>query len=298
MEFRNLFIANPAKLSIKQGQLAISQQQEVTVPVEDIASVLIESPQVTITAGALSTLSRQGVTVFFVDEKHLPCAQLLPMNQFSRQRKLLETQFSIGKPLQKQLWQAIVRQKIRNQGKCLELLGLEGSRTLYEMATSVQSGDPGNVEAIAAAFYFRHLFGDGFTRGQDSLINARLNYGFAIFRGMLARNLVIHGFEPCLGLHHHSELNQFNLADDLIEPYRPLVELFVASAPCPGEDLTPQMKQQMFHLTNYLVFQEQQRLRVMISMGRCVESLSSSLAKKQNCLELPELLPLEQYRYA
>lgn len=298
MEFRNIFIANPAKLSIKRGQLAISQQQEVTVPVEDIASVLIESPQVTITAQALSTLSQQGVTVFFVDEKHLPCAQLLPMNQFSRQRKLLEIQFSIGKPLQKQLWQKIVRQKIRNQGKCLELLNLEGYQTLYQMADSVQSGDSGNVEAAAAAFYFRHLFGDEFTRGQDSLINARLNYGFAIFRGMIARNLVIHGFEPCLGLHHHSELNQFNLADDLIEPYRPLVELFVASTPCPGEDLTPEMKQQMFHLTNYLVSQEQQRLRVMVSMERCVESLSASLTRKANCLELPELLPLEQYRYA
>lgn len=298
MEFRNIFIANPAKLSIKRGQLAISQQQEVTVPVEDIASILIESPQVTITAQTLSTLSQQGVTVFFVDEKHLPCAQLLPMNQFSRQRKLLEIQFSIGKPLQKQLWQKIARQKIRNQGKCLELLNLEGYQTLYQMADSVQSGDSGNVEAAAAAFYFRHLFGDEFTRGQDSLINARLNYGFAIFRGMIARNLVIHGFEPCLGLHHHSELNQFNLADDLIEPYRPLVELFVASTPCSGEDLNPEMKQQMFHLTNNLVFQEQQRLRVTVSMERCVESLSASLTRKTNCLELPELLPLEQYRYA
>lgn len=300
MQFRNIFIANPASLSVVNGQLAIRQDKTVTLPIEDISALMIESPQVSITAYALSLLAQQGVTVYFADQHHLPVAQLLPMNQFSRQKKLLMLQFEMSKPLKKQLWQHIVRKKIYNQAKCLELLHRDGSETMYEMAEQVRSGDTTNVEAAAAAYYFRHLFGDGFTRGQDSIVNAMLNYGFAILRGSIARNLVVHGLEPCLGIHHHSELNQFNLADDLIEPYRPLVELYVASVlpELSQDELTPKLKQQLFNLTNYLVLQDGKRYRVMVSVEKCVEQLSESIQKGEDRLHLPELLPLEQHRYA
>lgn len=300
MQFRNIFISNPAALSVRDGQLAIRQDNTVTLPLEDISGIMIDSPQVSITAYTLSRLALQGIIVYLTDERHLPAAQLLPMNQFSRQKKLLMKQFEISKPLQKQLWQNIVRQKVLNQAKCLELLDREGFDALYDMAEHVRSGDTSNIEATAAAYYFKHLFGPSFTREQDSLTNAMLNYGFAILRGAIARNLVVHGLEPCLGIHHHSELNRFNLADDLIEPYRPLVELHVASSlPESGQgELTPKHKQSLFNLTNYLMLQEGKRYRVMVSVERCAEQFSESLLTGEARLSLPALLPLEQYRYA
>ncbi len=298
MEFRNIFIANPAKLSIRDSLLVIAQARETTVAIEDISAILIESPQVTITARALEALATAGVTVLLADSRHMPAAQVLPMNQFSRQKKMLTTQIGLSKPLQKQLWQKIVCQKIRNQAECLRLCGCEGSRELEEMAGKVLSGDSGNVEASAAAFYFRCLFQDSFARSQETLTNAMLNYGYAIIRSSVARNLVMHGLEPCLGIHHHSELNQFNLADDMMEPFRPLVDLYV-KLHCPetGDALTPGLKQGLFNLTNYLVRQNQKKYRVMNAVEQSVVSLSASFGGKKNLLVLPELLPLEQYRY-
>ena len=256
MEYRNIFLANPARLSVRRAQLVIEQAEAYTIPLEDISTILIESPQVTLTARAASALATHGVTVFFCDEKHMPCCQLLPINQFCRQRKLLTAQCEIGKPLQKQLWQQIVIQKIRNQARCLELAGRSGSEELRRLAGRVLSGDPDNREAVAAALYFPALFGNGFSRGTEDSRNAALNYGYAILRGGIARNLVMHGLEPCIGLHHHSELNQFNLADDLIEPFRPVVDLFVAKhAEEWGEDLSTAQKAQLLNITNYMVKQ-------------------------------------------
>jgi CRISPR-associated protein Cas1 len=300
MEFRNIVISNPAKLSIRHGQLCIAQEQEILIPVEDICTLMLESSQIQISAVALETLAVQGVTVFFCDRQHLPSAQVLPINQFHRKKKLLFAQFQIGKPLQKQLWQEIVKQKIRNQASCLRLCHKDGADELESMADSVRSGDPDNMEAVAAAYYFPKLFGQGFTRGEDCLENAALNYGYAIIRGSIARNLVMHGLEPCIGLHHHSELNPFNLADDLIEPYRPLVDFFVASYDWhfyTDDALTPSLKRQLFNLTNYLVLQNEKKLRVMTSVDRSTATLAASILEGHNLLTLPELLPLEEGRY-
>lgn len=297
MEFRNIIISNPAQLSIWHGQLCISQEQDVTIPIEDICTLMLESQQISISAAALETLASSGVTVFLCNRTHLPTAQLLACNQHSRKKRLLFAQFELGKPLQKQLWQAVVRQKILNQAACLRLAGCSGAEELETLAEAVRSGDSKNAEAVAAAKYFPLLFGEEFTRGADCVENAALNYGYAILRGAVARNLVMHGLEPCIGIHHKSELNQFNLADDLLEPYRPLVDLFVASQVFETDDLTPGIKKRLFNLTNYLVRQKNRRYRVMTSVDRCTWSLAASLQEEKPLLELPELLPLEEGRY-
>lgn len=298
MEYRNLFLANPARLSVQRNQLVIEQEERYTIPLEDISTVLIESQQVTLTARAIAAMAEQGITVILCDEKHLPSCQILPMDQYCRQRKLLMAQVEIGKPLQKQLWQQIVVQKIRNQAKCLRLAGKEGAEELMRLAGSVLSNDSDNREAVAAALYFPALFGEDFTRGSDDSRNAALNYGYAILRGGIARNLVTHGLEPCIGLHHRSELNQFNLADDLIEPFRPLVDLYVAQHFSGDEEvLTPRQKVGLFDLTRYLVEQAGKRYRVMLAVSRSCSSLANSIVEQKLALELPELLPLERHEY-
>ncbi|WP_300416065.1 type II CRISPR-associated endonuclease Cas1 [uncultured Oscillibacter sp.] len=298
MEFRAIFIANQAQLSVRREQLVIRQAQEVTVPMEDITSLLLESQAVTISTAALQKLAEYGVTVYICDEKHLPAALLLPVNRHSRQLKVLKGQIAMTKPVQKRLWQSVVMAKIRNQARCLELLSRPEGGDLLELARSVRSGDPDNCEASAAVQYFPALFGQGFTRDTGCLTNAALNYGYAILRGAVARNLAVHGIEPCLGIFHHSELNQFNLADDLMEPYRPLVDLYVASQVNDEErNLTPKMKQNLFNLTNYMVRQNGKRYRMISAVGRMTESFARVLAQPSSSLELPELIPLESYRY-
>lgn len=299
MEYRNIFLANPARLSVQREQLVIERAEKFTVPLEDISALLIEAQQVQLTAHAAAALAGHGVTVFFCDEKHLPCAQLLPINQYCRQRKLLMAQCEMGKPLKKQLWQRIVVQKIRNQAACLRILGKDGWEELQQLSERVLSDDGDNREAVAAARYFPALFGGGFSRASDDPRNSALNYGYAILRGALARNLVVHGLEPCIGLHHRSELNNFNLADDLIEPFRPLVDMYVAQNISPDDEaLTPGQKAGLFNLTNYLVRQAGRKYRVMLSVGRSCAALASCIAEGQaGLLELPELIPLELHRY-
>lgn len=298
MEYRNIFLANPARLSVQREQLVIEQAEKFTVPLEDISALLIESQQVQLTVHAAAALAERGVTVLFCDEKHLPCAQLLPINQYCRQRKMLMAQCSMGKPLKKQLWQQIVVQKIRNQARCLRFCGREGWEELHRLSDHVLSDDSDNREAVAAALYFPALFGEGFSRGDDDPRNAALNYGYAILRGSIARNLVVHGLEPCVGLHHRSELNNFNLADDLIEPFRPVVDLYVAQNFSEEDEvLTPKQKAGLFNLTNYLVRQAGRNYRVMLSVGRSCAALANSIAQQELLLELPELLPLELHQY-
>ena len=174
MEFRSVFIANPAQLSVRRGQLVIRQEGEYTLPMEDLSSLVLESRAVSLSAAALQELADQGVTVYLCDETHMPAALVLPMNRHSRQRKLLQDQIDLSKPTQKRLWQGVVTAKIANQARCLKLLGRREGADLAFVANQVRSGDPDNLEAAAAAAYFPALFGPGFTRGEECLANAAL----------------------------------------------------------------------------------------------------------------------------
>lgn len=299
MEFRSVFIANPAQVSARRGQLIIRQEEEISIPMEDISSLLLESRAISVTAAALQELTENGVTVFLCDATHLPAAVVLPMNRHCRQLKVLKGQIAMTRPAQKRIWQSVVAAKIANQARCLSLLGHPEGEELLFLSSQVRSGDPDNLEAAAAARYFPILFGTGFTRGEENLINAALNYGYAILRGTVARNLVMRGLEPCLGIFHHSELNQFNLADDLMEPYRPLVDLYVASRLQDDDDgtLTPAIKQQLFYLTNYVVEQKGKQYRTITAIGRMADSFSRIVQGENGPMELPVLLPLHSYRY-
>ena len=296
MAFRNIIVQSHAHLSIKNEQLIIRTDCEHAIAVEDISALLIESRQSTITAAALSRLGQSGCAVFFCDEKHLPCAILTGLSQHSRELSVIKNQLNIGEVLKKRLWQSLVIAKIRNQAHCLSLCGKE-SRGLSSMAEQVRSGDSGNVEASAALRYFPALFGADFTRSRENGINAALNYGYAILRGCTARALAVYGFLPVLGLHHRSELNQFNLADDLMEPFRPLIDLLVYQLFDEQTPLTPANKQQLFNCLNLDILSGKQHHSVSYAIERCVQSLSRSLSEGENRMLMPELTELKQHRY-
>lgn len=211
---------------------------------------------------------------------------------------MVQKQLATTEPRKKQLWQAIVRAKVAAQATCLELGDkADDARMLRAMLPQVRSGDTGNVEATAAQRYFPALFGADFIRGSDNGTNAALNYGYAILRGAMARSLAVYGFLPALGLHHRSSLNSFNLADDLMEPFRPVVDLLVITAFPEDIPLNPERKRLLFNCLNLDILSGGQRHSMSYAMERLVQSLGRCLEKSDGKLCLPELLPLKQHSY-
>ena len=298
MAFRNIVVENPARITARNKQLIITTDAEHSVAIEDISALLLENRQITISTAALSRLGQCGCAVFTCDERHMPCGILLPYMQHSRELSVIKNQLSTSEPLKKRLWQAIVKGKIRNQAVCLRLCGRQDeSNALFAMEKSVRSGDPENIEATAAQFYFPALFGAGFTRSLDNGYNAALNYGYAILRGSIAHSLAVYGFLPALGVHHRNQLNAFNLADDLIEPFRPVIDLLVYQIISDEDELTPSIKRQLFNCLNLDILSGAQHHCVSHAIERLVQSLARAFNESTASLCLPELLALAQHGY-
>lgn len=301
MGFQNIMISSNAKLNIKNQQLVIDNGEISTIPLEDINTLLIESRAVTVSTYLLTAAAEAGVAVYMCDDKHLPSTVVLPLSIHSRHFKMLKSQMNISKPFQKRLWQQIVVQKIRNQALCLKLAEKEGSDELMKMSREVQSGDATHVESKAAAFYFPKLYYVAFKRSDENIFNTTLNYCYAIIRGMIARSIVNYGFEPSIGLFHKSEQNSFNLADDFIEPYRPLVDLMIAKKFDSCEKhvaLTPEIKREIFGIMNYDMLMKGEEKHV---ISHCIDmqvaSFNTCLMAGNGELLLPELMQLQVHSY-
>ena len=297
MTWRSVVIANPATLRFRGQRLVIEQPpDEVAVPLEDIAVLVLESREVFLTSRLLSECMEAGVTVLTVGADHHPNGALLPFSPHSRALKMLNRQMSVSMPLRKRLWQGIVRQKIQNQARCLDLTEKPEAGVLRTLALQVKSGDPQNLEAVAARRYFVALFGKGFRRSQEGLINSALNYGYSVLRASLARSLTSYGFLPVIGLHHSNEQNAFNLADDLIEPFRPLVDLYVAQCVEGSEnDLTPTLKANLVRLLHHDISIDGEGHAVLAAIDACVVSLGQCLDQGSAKIKLPILQAIREH---
>lgn len=218
-----------AYLSLRNGLLCVKAESGTAeVPVDELAVVIAANPQVTFTHGALSALAQAGVMVVCCDEKRLPAAMLLAVQGNHVQTERFARQVAVSEPTRKRLWQQVVQEKIRAQARVLmERNGQDAG--LGPLANTVRSGDPDNLEAQAARRYWSALFPVGFRRNpMDEDQNILLNYGYAVVRALVARSIVGAGLHPSFGLHHHNRGNPFCLADDLMEPLRPMVDRVVA----------------------------------------------------------------------
>lgn len=298
MAYRNIIVTRNISISVHNYQLVIGNE-DMCVPLEDINCLVLEHAGIMISSGVLQRLSENGCLVYICDEKHLPSTVVLPMARHSRHFKMLTAQLAMTKPRQNRIWQQIVKQKIVNQAMCLKLCGKKNADQLYNMTKKVQSGDKTNVEAQAAALYFKSLFGSGFTRGDDNGINAALNYGYSILRGQIARFIVCYGFEPSLGINHHSQLNNFNLADDFIEPYRAIVDYFVYTRLHMEEEkeLGKEMRYQLVDIVNYDMGIYGEKHVIHHAIDKMVSSYNSVLMGNKDELEIPELIELGRHNY-
>ncbi|MGL5440095.1 MAG: type II CRISPR-associated endonuclease Cas1 [Filifactoraceae bacterium] len=300
MGYRNIVISSPCKLSTRNNNLIISTHEEYQIPLEDIDTIVLESQQIQITSMLMGRLAECQICTYVCDSKHMPCAVLLGYNSHSRKYKMLKAQLSLKKPTEKGIWKTIVTQKIKNQAKVLNILEIYGDDYLEQLAKEVRSGDSKNAEATAARKYFKLLYGKGFTRSKECVINSALNYGYAIIRGLISRTLAAYGFETALGVFHENELNSFNLSDDLLEIYRPLVDLYVKENIYEfiEDGLTPENKRNICNIINYNMEIEGEVHSLSYSIEKLVQSLRYIyLVDDKGKLALANIVNLEIHEY-
>lgn len=298
MAYRNLLIENATEISAANGQLIVVRDDRYALPIEDINSILLENRFTKITTHALSELAKGNVTVYVCDEKHLPCAVMTPFMQNVRSTAVVKCQNALTIPAKKRLWQQVAKAKIINQSLCLGLLGyVSDSHYLRNLANDVNSGDTLNVEATAANYYFKVLFGKGFTREDDNTFNAALNYGYAIMRGNMAKLVAVYGLIPLLGIHHNSTVNSFNLVDDLMEPFRPVVDLFVAKNVQDNMVMNGELKRCLYNLLNVDMEMGNLHYTVAYAEERMVQSYLRCIEGKSKEMLIPVLMELRQHSY-
>ena len=296
MGWRSVMISRPARLRREHYSLAIEQEKTAYVPFEDIAVIVLNHQEIVLTHPVLSACAEYGISLYATGSNHQPSGVFLPFLAHTRTTRLMRQQLDISRPLVKQAWARIIRAKIENQARCLRLSGCIGAERLDSLAHRVRSGDSENLEGQAAAWYFVQLFGQGFQRSSERWTNAALDYGYAILRGAIARGLVAHGLHPPIGLFHSSEQNAFNLADDLIEAFRPLVDLHVFRHHATTEgDLNPQDKAALIALLNADMAMPQGRMSALSAIEYTVESLVRLFEDENSALELPILIGLDAH---
>lgn len=298
MVWRSVVINRPARLKRENFALVVEQEQSARVPFEDIAVIVLNHREITLTHPVLSACADYGIGLYSTGDNHQPNGVFVPFLQHSRATRMQRLQLDLDKPTSKRAWARIVQTKIQNQARCMELLAVTGADRLASYSRRVRSGDGGNLEAQASAYYFPQVFGRSFHRSQNNWTNAALDYGYAVMRGACARALVAHGMLPSIGLFHSSEQNAFNLADDLIEPYRPVVDLHVARSRPAGEEaeLQPGEKVALVGLLNVDVAMPRGQMSVLASIEQAAESLARLYdGSGEQVLELPGLIGLRQH---
>lgn len=308
---KTLYFGNPAYLSMNKAQLVIQipevqandtlttefkKMNEHTIPIEDIGMVVLDNKRITITSGAIECLLENNCALITCDSRSMPTGLVLPLEGNTLQSERFRHQIDSSLPLKKQLWQQTVKYKIMNQENILFMYGRTNTQCMKVWYGEVKSGDTENVEAKAAAYYWKYIFPDipNFTRGRElDPPNNLLNYGYAILRAVIARALVGSGLIPTLGIHHHNRYNAYCLADDIMEPYRPFVDELVIQIMKSVDDyskLTREIKAMLLKIPVLDVQIEGKRYPLMIAAGITTASLAKCFSGESRQIKYPERL--------
>lgn len=226
-------------LALFRGFMVVKAEGEEVgrIALDDIHALMVHAHGTTWSANLIAALAERGAPIVFCGNNHSPIAVTLPLEGHHAQGARMQAQWNASRPLTKQLWRLVVIAKIRNQAALLEARGVREAEALHFLSRRVRSGDPDNIEAQAARRYWPLLMGSDFRRDREAEgANALLNYGYAVMRASVARAVVAAGLHPTIGIHHANRGNAFALADDLVEPFRPLVDALVAGMM--GEGIT------------------------------------------------------------
>ena len=277
-------------LSAYRGFLIVTldRQEQGRVALDDIHAVIVHAHGVTWTTSLVVALAERGAIMVLCAANHAPVAVISPIDGHHAQAAKMRAQWDAPRPLFKQLWRQIIIAKISMQGSLLAAQGRSESNALAMMARRVRSGDPDNLEAQAARKYWPALMGADFRRDQNADgTNALLNYGYTIIRSCVARAIIGAGLHPTIGLHHHNRLNGFALADDLVEPFRPLVDALVLRMIGEGvETVTPDAKKRLARLIAHDVRLGGTISPVSVASQRLAQSLARSFEERKSALTL------------
>lgn len=307
---KTLYFGNPAYLSLRNRQLVMrlpqvekndtisesfKKETERTFPIEDLGVVILDDKRITITQGLLDCLTENNCALITCDSTHHPAGLMLPMVGNTLLSERTRYQLNSPKPLRKQLWQQTVRAKISNQAANLELFTETDHTNMLDWVKQVRSDDADNLEARAAAYYWRNMFPEipDFSRNRDGLPpNNLLNYGYAILRATVARSIVATGLLPCLGIHHHNRYNAYCLADDMMEPYRPLVDRVVKRMITTHDNidvLNQEMKRDLLSIPTIDVIIDGKSRPLMVAVDQTISSLYKCFSGESKDILYPKL---------
>jgi CRISP-associated protein Cas1 len=284
------------RLSLDRGFLSISSAEGLlgSVPLDDIEAVIAASPALSYSGQVIDALAKRGTPLVICGDRFTPSVWMLPVNGHHAQGTRIEAQAEASQATRKKLWSDIVAAKVEAQAQALAAAGRTFS-PLRRLKAEIRSGDPGNIEALAAQYYFPTLFGAGFRRDRElEGANALLNYGYTILRAAAARAIVASGLHPSLGVFHKSRGDAFRLADDVMEPFRPTVDLEVLELLELGKlELDTDVKRRLVRVL-HLDFQTVEgRTPLSTCLARMTSSLAQIYLKERKELILPSpLLPL------
>lgn len=227
MSWRTVVVASSAKLDYQLGYLVVRKEDVTKIHINEIAMVIIESTAVSLTAALLSEMMKRKIKVIFCDEKRNPSSELIPYYGSHDTSIKIKNQIDWSAEIKEAVWTEIVTEKIRKQAEHLRYWKRQEADMLEQYIGEIEFGDVTNREGRAAKVYFNALFGMDFTRTAENNVNAALNYGYGILLSTFNREIVANGYITQIGLFHNNMFNQFNLGSDLMEPFRPIVDLWV-----------------------------------------------------------------------
>jgi len=287
----------PARLRLEYDNIVVEGEEGELgrVPLRDLAAVILAHPRLAVTHAVLEGLARCNVSLIVCDARRMPAGMLMPLQAHFLQAERFRMQAAMSQPQRKRLWKQVVRAKVVAQAQLVESVTGD-SRGLKALAQKVRSGDPANVEARAAITYWRALMpGARFRRDPDAGgLNAVLNYGYAVVRAGVARAIVGAGLHPSVGLHHHNRYNAFCLADDLMEPYRPLVDAIAVRLRESGwaqDELGPEQRRMILEALSGGYRGAEETRTLSDWFARMAFSLVKVLEHEREDLDLPALPP-------
>lgn len=289
---KTLLFSNKCSITTKNYQLVIkSETRDSTIPIEDIGFVVIDNPEIYISITALNLLIENNASVITCNKTHLPNGMFLNLNSHHIQQDVFKHQIAASAPLKKQLWQQTIVEKIKNQGVLLQQITKRKNKLDF-LASKVLSGDTTNMEAVAAKFYWKSFFDIEFKRERfGNYPNNFLNYGYAVLRAATARALSGSGLLNTLGIHHKSKYNAFALADDIMEPFRPIIDeaVYTIMEHYDEQELNTEIKSVLLETLTRTVYFKNEKSTLMVALQKTASSLQQCYSGKRKKINYPKL---------
>ena len=289
---KTILIENKLSLTTKNNQLVLkSEFKEKTIPIEDIGFLVLDHAEIYISIPTMNSLIENNTSVIICGKNHLPNGMFLNLNSHHIQQEIFKNQINASVPLKKQLWQQTIVEKISNQGILLQKITTKKNNFDF-LASKVLSGDSSNMEAVAANFYWKVFFEQEFKRERfGDYPNNFLNYGYAILRAATARALSGSGLLNTLGIHHKSKYNAFALADDIMEPYRPIVDekVFEIMQTYSEQELNTTIKSELLQILTRTVYFKEEKSPLMVALQKTASSLQQCFTGERKKIKYAKL---------